>query len=128
LLAQGLRQAAPQVNQTLSGQRVDYPIDQMKRVLAGWIERYLAGEFTATQLRHHAYEQHHVWSQVDDDQLPGHSEEDRVYWAAIYTVFLLGDEPPEYHTTDEDLPMYLDCLRGLRSEVDPKRWTVWRRS
>ena len=91
---------------------MEYPIQEMKAELADRIEDYLNGRLAEDELKLYANQKELRWSEVDDASLPPHSEDDRIYWAAIYDVWLLNDEPPEHHTTDSDLRMHVQTLRG----------------
>ena len=91
---------------------MEYSIQEMKSELATRIEDYLNGRLEANELKVYANQQELRWAGVDDATLPPHGEDDRIYWAAIYDVSTLNDQPPEHHTTDADLHMHFQALRG----------------
>jgi len=94
---------------------MEYPIQEMKFELAARIKAYLNGRLAENKLKVYANRQELRWSEVDDATLPTHGEDDRMYWAAIYDVSMLNDEPPEHHTTDADLRMHFRGGKGVRN-------------
>ena len=102
---------------------MDYDLSTMKADLASRLEAYLEGRLDLDGLKRYAWEQEQMW-EVEDVRLPAATEDDRVFWAAIWDVINTGDAPPEYHPTREDLRLHLACLRGeakLPSSVQASR-------
>ena len=103
---------------------MDYDLSTMKADLASRLEAYLEGRLDLDGLKRYAWEREQMWEAVEDVRLPAATEDDRVFWAAIWDVINTGDAPPEYHSTREDLRLHLACLRGeakLASSVQASR-------
>lgn len=101
-----------------------YDLSTMKAHLASQLEAYLEGRLDLDSLKRYAWEQEQIWEAVEDVRLPAATEDDRVFWAAIWDVINTSDAPPEHHPTREDLRLHLACLRGqarLPSSVQASR-------
>jgi len=91
---------------------MDYDLSRMKAELARRLEAYLQGRTALDSLKRYAWEQEEAWEAVNDGELPPVTDDDRVYWAAIWDIINAGDEPRQYHPSDEELRFDLACLRG----------------
>src|SRR5262245_48091211 len=89
-----------------------YDLSTMKVDLAYQLEAYLENRLDLDRLKQHAWEQEQRWEAVEDSTLPAATEDDRVYWAAIWDIINVGDAPEEHHPTREDLRLHLACLWG----------------
>jgi hypothetical protein len=94
---------------------MDYDLSRMKVELARRVEAYLQRRTTLDSLKRYAWEQAEAWEAVNDGELPPVTEDDRIYWAAIWDIINAGDEPPQYHPSAEELQFDLACLRGEAS-------------
>ena len=91
---------------------MNYDLKKMKEELAERIDALLEGKLSESSLRDHASSQIWKWEAVDDKDLPPHTDDDRIYWAAIYDIWNFNDEPKQYHPTVDDLKMHLSVMRG----------------
>jgi hypothetical protein len=89
-----------------------YDLSTMKADLASQLEAYLEDRLDLAGLKRYAWEQEQMFEAVEDDRLPAATEDDRLFWAAIWDVINTGDAPPEHHPTRGDLRLHLACLRG----------------
>ncbi len=90
---------------------MNYDLKRMKEELALKIDAFLQDKLSESDLKDYAASQFFQWEAVEDKDLPSHTDDDRIYWAAIYDVWILNDEPREYHPTVDDLRMHLSVLR-----------------
>jgi hypothetical protein len=96
----------------------------MKADLASHLEAYLEDRLDLDALKRYAWDQEQTWEAVEEGRLPAATEDDRVFWAAIWDIINTGDAPPEHHPTREDLRLHLAYLRGeatLPSSVQASR-------
>jgi len=87
-------------------------LKKMKEELAERLDAFLGGRLSESGLRDYASSQIREWESVDDKDLPPRADDDRVYGAAIYDIWIFNDEPKQYHPTVDDLRMHLSVMRG----------------
>lgn len=90
----------------------EYDIKNMKADLLDRLDRFLAGNLSQEELKTYAEDQFWKWDKVEESTLPPPNDDDRVYWAAIYDIWNLNDEPPEFHPGIEEMKLHRRCLAG----------------
>ena len=90
----------------------DYDLALMKPELASRLQDFVDCRLSLQLLREYAWQQHDSWERIDDSTLPVETEDDRVYWSALYDVLNLGDTPLEFHPTIHDIKQHILCLQG----------------
>ena len=101
-----------------------YDIKKMKDDLIKEINKYLSNKITDTELREYAWDQFYKWESIDENELPKQTEDDRIYWSAIYDIMHLHNEPEKYDITLKDIQSHYKILIGL-IKLD-KSNIVWR--